>query len=95
MSYLIAHFLSGFLHMSILHFHIVLRQNLISALKIVRDYSKQYLQVVEVLSKHAGLWITRDKEIMYSQVSSRSNKTENFKLRHYDKYMSCVNLKPD
>ena len=24
-------------------------------------------QVVEVLSKHAGLWITRDKEIMYSQ----------------------------
>ena len=26
------------------------------------------LQVVEVLSKHAGLWITRNKEIMYSQV---------------------------
>ena len=25
-------------------------------------------QVVSVLSKHAGLWITRDKEIMYSQV---------------------------
>jgi hypothetical protein len=23
---------------------------------------------VEVLSKHAGLWITRNKEIMYSQV---------------------------
>ena len=27
------------------------------------------LQVVEVLSKHAGLWITRDKEIMYSQAT--------------------------
>ena len=26
-------------------------------------------QVVSVLSKHAGLWITREKEIMYSQVS--------------------------
>ncbi len=25
--------------------------------------------MVEVLSKHAGLWITRNKEIMYSQVS--------------------------
>ena len=28
-----------------------------------------YTQVVEVLSKHAGLWITRDKEIMYSQAT--------------------------
>ena len=28
-----------------------------------------YPQVVEVLSKHAGLWITRDKEIMYSQAT--------------------------
>ena len=28
------------------------------------------VQVVEVLSKHAGLWITRSKEIMYSQVIS-------------------------
>ena len=27
------------------------------------------MQVVEVLSKHAGLWITRDKEIMYSQAT--------------------------
>ena len=27
------------------------------------------VQVVEVLSKHAGLWITRDKEIMYSQAT--------------------------
>ena len=26
-------------------------------------------KVVEVLSKHAGLWITRDKEIMYSQAT--------------------------
>lgn len=26
-------------------------------------------QVVEVLSKHAGLWITRNKEIMYSQAT--------------------------
>ena len=26
-------------------------------------------QVVEVLSKHAGLWITKDKEIMYSQAT--------------------------
>ena len=30
-------------------------------------------QVVEVLSKHAGLWITRDKEIMYSQVGLTGN----------------------
>ena len=30
-------------------------------------------QVVEVLSKHAGLWITRDKEIMYSQVGLMGN----------------------
>ena len=28
-----------------------------------------YHKVVEVLSKHAGLWITRDKEIMYSQAT--------------------------
>ena len=27
------------------------------------------VQVVEVLSKHAGLWITREKEIMYSQAT--------------------------
>ena len=25
-------------------------------------------QVVQVLSKHAGLWVTKGKEIMYSQV---------------------------
>ena len=29
-----------------------------------------YFKVVEVLSKHAGLWITKDKEIMYSQVNN-------------------------
>ena len=29
---------------------------------------KQILQVVQVLSKHAGLWVTKKKEIMYSQV---------------------------
>ena len=35
-----------------------------------RIYSKYVdYQVVEVLSKHAGLWITRDKEIMYSQAT--------------------------
>ena len=28
-----------------------------------------FVQVVEVLSKHAGLWITRNKEIMYSQAT--------------------------
>ena len=35
---------------------------------------RQQFQVVEVLSKHAGLWITRDKEIMYSQVGSMGYK---------------------
>ena len=27
------------------------------------------VKVVEVLSKHAGLWITNDKQIMYSQAT--------------------------
>ena len=35
---------------------------------LTRWHNVTHLQVVEVLSKHAGLWITRDKEIMYSQV---------------------------
>jgi len=32
-------------------------------------YNLKTFKVVEVLSKHAGLWITRDKEIMYSQAT--------------------------
>ena len=32
------------------------------------ETSNLILQVVQVLSKHAGLWVTKKKEIMYSQV---------------------------
>jgi len=32
-------------------------------------YNLKTFKVVEVLSKHAGLWITRDREIMYSQAT--------------------------
>jgi len=32
-------------------------------------YNLKTFKVVEVLSKHAGLWITRNKEIMYSQAT--------------------------
>jgi len=32
-------------------------------------YNLKTFKVVEVLSKHAGLWITKDKEIMYSQAT--------------------------
>ena len=32
-------------------------------------YNLKTFKVVSVLSKHAGLWITREKEIMYSQAT--------------------------
>ncbi|XP_023344754.1 glycine receptor subunit alpha-1 [Eurytemora carolleeae] len=32
-------------------------------------YNLKTFKVVEVLSKHAGLWITRNKEVMYSQAT--------------------------
>lgn len=31
-------------------------------------YNLKTFKVVQVLSKHAGLWVTKGKEIMYSQV---------------------------
>ena len=44
-------------------------------------------QVVEVLSKHAGLWITRDKEIMYSQVCECV-------CNHHDAIKDCYRCLP-